>query len=223
MRIEFIELANFRKLRCIRVGLAIDKTVFVGANNSGKTSTMVALRRFLLTRERKRFSLNDFTLSHWPAMDAMGHEWEKAQAEEKEIPKPKVDSFLPFLDLWLHVEPGEEHYVQKIIPTLEWSPGLLGLRLRLEPEDPDKLQMDYLAVRTAVKTAQSGAADKSQKDESGAITEVSLWPECLTKFLERSLDAYFIVRKAHVPDQRSDPFGHPRLQRDEAAAMGHRL
>lgn len=32
MRIEFVEIANFRKLRSIRTELAADKTVFVGEN-----------------------------------------------------------------------------------------------------------------------------------------------------------------------------------------------
>ena len=48
MRIDFIEVANFRKLLAVRVDIAIKSTVFVGANNSGKTSAMVALRHFLV-------------------------------------------------------------------------------------------------------------------------------------------------------------------------------
>lgn len=45
MRISKIEIGNFRKLVAVRIDLAADKTVFVGANNSGKTSAMTALRR----------------------------------------------------------------------------------------------------------------------------------------------------------------------------------
>ncbi|MCT8355886.1 AAA family ATPase [Xanthomonas citri] len=47
MRIEFVEIGNFRKLLSTRVGLSSEKTVFVGANNSGKTSAITALRYFL--------------------------------------------------------------------------------------------------------------------------------------------------------------------------------
>ena len=60
MRIEMLELANFRKLKSVRVGIANETTVFVGTNNSGKTSAMLALRYFLIDRERARLSLNDF-------------------------------------------------------------------------------------------------------------------------------------------------------------------
>ncbi|MGN5642877.1 ATP-binding protein, partial [Burkholderia multivorans] len=58
MHIEFVEIANFRKLLSTRVGLSSERTVFVGANNSGKTSAITALRYFLVDRERSSFCLN---------------------------------------------------------------------------------------------------------------------------------------------------------------------
>jgi len=42
MIISHLEIANFRKLLSVRVDLAQQTTVFVGANNSGKTSAMLA-------------------------------------------------------------------------------------------------------------------------------------------------------------------------------------
>jgi predicted ATP-dependent endonuclease of OLD family len=201
LRIEFVEIANFRKLRAAHVGFAKDKTVFVGANNSGKTSAMVALRFFLVARGQSNFTLNDFTVSGWPKIDAMGLEWEKAQAAEQALPSPALDNVLPFLDVWLHVEDSEVHYVRKILPTLEWTGGRLGVRLRLEPADPKKFQNEYLTARADTKEMQSvrpeGAADKPANP---ALQEpVSLWPESLTKFLERRLGTYFEV-KAYVLD-----------------------
>lgn len=200
MHIEFVEIANFRKLRAAHVGFAKDKTVFVGANNSGKTSAMVALRYFLLTREQTNFTLNDFTLSGWPKLDAAGAAWEKAQAEEKPLPPPAFDDVLPFLDVWMHVEDNEVHYVRKILPTLDWSGGKLGVRLRLEPTDPQKLQAEFLAARAEAKAMQA-ADSKSTKDGGGTAEAqtVALWPESLTKFLERRLGTYFKV-KAYVLD-----------------------
>ena len=62
MQIEFVEIANFRKLISTRIGFSLEKTVFVGANNSGKTSAITALRYFLVDRERSYFCFNDFTL-----------------------------------------------------------------------------------------------------------------------------------------------------------------
>lgn len=96
MLIDFIEIGNFRKLLGVRIGLSRQKTVFVGANNSGKTSAMVALRYFLVEREHAKFSLNDFTLSHWPLIDEMGQSWETAKTADQELPTPSWGSSHPF-------------------------------------------------------------------------------------------------------------------------------
>lgn len=40
MHIKFVEIQNFRKLKSCRVDFEEETTVFVGANNSGKTSAM---------------------------------------------------------------------------------------------------------------------------------------------------------------------------------------
>src|ERR1700742_1648206 len=95
------------------------KTVFVGANNSGKTSAITALRYFLVDRERSSFCFNDFTLSHWPAINAMGAAWEADHVANQPLPEPEWDRVLPFLDVWLRVADNEVHYVQKILPTLD--------------------------------------------------------------------------------------------------------
>jgi len=72
MRINFIEVQNFRKLKSIRIDLFKDKTLFVGANNSGKTTAMIALRRFLI---EQKFDSHDFTLSSWKQINKIGQAW----------------------------------------------------------------------------------------------------------------------------------------------------
>ena len=109
MRIEFVEIANFRKLFSARIGLSKEKTVFVGANNSGKTSAITAVRYFLVDRERPNFCFNDFTLSHWPIINAMGRAWEAAHIAQKELPESEWGAVLPFLDVWLNVADNEVH------------------------------------------------------------------------------------------------------------------
>jgi len=191
MHIDFVEIANFRKLSAARVGLSREKTVFVGANNSGKTSAMVALRYFLVEQERSSFSLNDFTLSHWPVIDAMGKDWEDAYTADNPIPDPAWETVLPFLDIWLHVADSEVHYVQKILPTLDWEGGRLGVRLRFEPKDALELQKEYLKARAHVAEVQKAAieiaAEGTAEGGSEETFTVSLWPQNLTHFLKRRL------------------------------------
>ena len=47
MKINFVVIQNFRKLKNCRIDFADKQTVLVGANNSGKTSATDALICFL--------------------------------------------------------------------------------------------------------------------------------------------------------------------------------
>ncbi|MBA3033367.1 MAG: AAA family ATPase [Gammaproteobacteria bacterium] len=200
MRIEFVEIANFRKLLSTRVGLSSEKTVFVGANNSGKTSAITALRYFLVDRERSNFCFNDFTLAHWPAINAMGAAWEAANDANQQLPEPEWDRVLPFLDVWLRVAEDEVHYVRKILPTLDWDGGRLGVRMRLEPKDAAQLQLEYISTRAQSSTLQAaGAALAEEQGKAAADFQVAIWPQNLVEFLQRRLPAFFTVR-AYVLD-----------------------
>lgn len=213
MRIEFVEIGNFRKLISTRIGLSADKTVFVGANNSGKTSAITALRYFLVDRERSSFCFNDFTLSHWPGINAMGADWEAAHVAQHALPEPEWDAFLPFLDVWMQVEENEVHYVQGILPTLDWAGGRLGVRVRYEPKDREQLQKDYLTARADARDLQTaGAALAEEKGQDAAQFQVAIWPQTLVEFLQRRVTRYFTIH-TYVLDPTAcvDPL-HGRAQ-----------
>ncbi|MBF0622567.1 MAG: AAA family ATPase, partial [Magnetococcales bacterium] len=61
MRISYVEIQNFRRLKSVRIDFSEETTIFVGANNSGKTTAMTAMRYFFA--DRNRFTVNEFTLS----------------------------------------------------------------------------------------------------------------------------------------------------------------
>ena len=202
MKIETIEIGNFRKLKSVLIGISDETTVFVGANNSGKTSAMLALRYFLVERERNRFTLNDITLSHWPGIDEMGENWEKAKANDEDLPVPDWESMLPVLDVWLHAEKREAHLVQKLIPTLDWDGGRLGVRLRLEPKDTTDLQKQYLAARNEARHVEEADTDNGT-DQSKRVV---LWPRSLTDFLRRRFNVLLTVKSYILdPAKLADP------------------
>ncbi len=223
MHIKHVEVANFRKLQSVRIDFAEEKTIFVGANNSGKTSAMVALRKFLV--DSTDFSINDFTLPHWATIDAEAASWEAASKAGEAIPAADWSKTLPHLDIWLKVSNSELHYVQKLLPTLDFAGGVLGVRLRLEPKDQAALQREYLKARAeiaatlAVKVTVDAVIDPSpaavavvpvkpedpMTDANPAVgvemtpTEskafvVSLWPQSMTHFIERKIRSMFGVR-----------------------------
>ena len=196
MFIKQVEIGNFRKLLAVRIDLSEDKTVFVGANNSGKTSATVALRRFLV--DPKAFSINDFTLLHWKTISACGEEWEEA-IRGGEAPKdPRfLQSTFPFLDVWLRIAARELHYVQKLIPTLDWNDSLIGVRLRYEPTDYSTLQQEYLKARA--KNEETLKAVALAEGDADAIPKVALWPLSLIDFLDRRMRGTFKL-KAYLLD-----------------------
>ncbi len=193
MHIQHVEIGNFRKLQKVRVDFAEKTTVFVGANNSGKTSAMVALRHFLV--DRTDFSINDFTLSNWAKLDAMAVAWEKhiPGEEEQEF---DWDAVLPHLDVWLNVPTEDLHYVQKILPTLDWAGEHIGVRLRYEPKDVQAFRQEYLTAKLAAAAVMSAA----EPPEVGAAAVVppeegfALWPKSMMDFLSLRLRSSFEVR-----------------------------
>lgn len=195
MHIDFIEISNFRKLLAVRIDIAKRTTVFVGANNSGKSSGMVVLRRFLV--DHGEFSINDFTLSHWAAIDALGQAWE-AETDGEEVVGFEWGTVAPTLDLWLSVPDNQVHFVQKILPTLDWDGSAIGVRLCFEPKKMEDFKREYLADRASVK-AVLGAADASAENESEPF---SLWPKSMIEFLSRRLNALFEV-KSYLLDPAS--------------------
>ena len=150
MQIKFIEIQNFRKLKSVRIELAEETTLFVGANNSGKTSAMVALGYFL--GGSKRFTINDFTLSNWTVINNIGNIWETSAAppDSQSNTLNEWEDALPALDVWLKIEKTEVHHICHILPTLGWSTDeLLGVRLRLEPNNVGELRKEYITARKA--------------------------------------------------------------------------
>jgi predicted ATP-dependent endonuclease of OLD family len=210
MHIEFVEIQNFRKLKAIRIDFTAQTTVFVGANNSGKTSAIEALGCFLV--DRGRFAANDFTLSNWKAIDQIGTDWE-ALADQLVPAGPSLanwETVLPSLDLWLRVEGDEVHYVNHLLPTLEWEGGLLGVRLRLEPEKVEELHKEFVKAIREVKETLSAVRPR----DGSPAPAVALWPRKMTDFLERRLGTFFKVRAYSLdPNKRVPPengIAHPQ-------------
>jgi len=190
MNISSIYIQGFRKLRRCKIDFSKNTTLFVGANNSGKTSAMDALSKFLAGRE---FSLNDFTISNRVAINTIGNEWVK---EDCIAPKGVKDweEVLPAMDIWLEVSNSEIHYVANIVPTLKWRGGKLGVRLTYQPKDIENFFNVYREAYNSARNTESANTEKG--------SAINLHPKNLCDFLEKKLSTYFSI-KSYVlnPDQ----------------------
>ncbi len=216
MRIDFIEIKNFRRLTAVRLDFSEKTTLFVGANNSGKTSAITSLRYFLI--QQKAFSVYDIPLALWPCIDELGEAFEKVENED---PKFKWKEILPSLDVWLRISESEIHHVSHLIPTLDWTPDKgIGVRLQLEPKKLDEFQKAYVSAKKASydtlnavqldKTPESPVDDQEEKEQDGTAQEeteggdatcnsFSLWPENLMDFLKKRMSGSLTV-KAYLLD-----------------------
>ena len=178
MKIDFIELINFRKLQCCRVDFDKEKTLLVGANNSGKTSAMIAFRKFLISP--KSIEIRDISIGNWQAIDKVGTDWEGENEYQHTI-----NDFLPLLDVWLDVPHSQIHHIINIIPNADWGGGAVGVRLQFEVDDVDKLKADYLEARSAAKKIENEASEEHKP---------SIAPRNLIEFLEKSLSKYVVLK-----------------------------
>ncbi len=186
MKIAYVEVQNFRKLKSCRVELGEKETIFVGANNSGKTSAMDALVLFLKKERRNDIATTDFTLSHWHQINHIGKEWiEKGEEDNINLDIKQWYPVLPAVDIWLDVKEDEVHYVSHLIPTLSWNGGLLGIRLCFEPKSIEELYKEFHLAYTAALTTMP--------------LNFKLWPSSLAEFLEKRLHPLFGV-KAYILD-----------------------
>jgi predicted ATP-dependent endonuclease of OLD family len=202
LRIDFVEIQNYRKLKCCRIDFSNKTTIFVGANNSGKTSAMDALIFFL--KDKKYIFTTDFTLSNWGKIEKLVKNWTDEDKDPESFSISEWQEWLPTLDVWLQASESEIHYISHLIPTLDWEIGRLGIRFCLEPKDIEKLYKDYKkSFLQAKKTMQSSDHD------------LKLWPTSMRDFLEKRLRAYFTIRSYILDpekyEQSSDGTSKPQV------------
>lgn len=191
MKIKFVEIQNFRKLKSTHIDFDDETTIFVGANNSGKTSAIVALDYFFSSP--KSLSLRDITIDNLRGIDELGESWGSTTQNDVQLDEQSLCNLLPKMDVWLDVPIEQIHQVAHILPTLDWKGGLLGVRLQYLPENINTLKSIYLEerkrVREAVlklKTLKEKAQEKDLQKMKDSFM-LKLWPKSLSDFLKKRL------------------------------------
>lgn len=150
-------LRNFRRLEDVKINLEETETIFVGANNSGKTSATAAFKLFV-SRDRD-FKIHDFSSSLIAEIDKFG------EAEIKLDENGELTNKLPSieLDLWFTVSPSVEYgRVANFLPTLEKEYSEVGVRICFSVINPIELHQAYLLIYPK---------DKNQKTLSYFLTQ----------------------------------------------------
>lgn len=183
MHLKKLAVRNFRRLRNVVIDLASDISIFVGANNSGKTSVGHALQLFTGSG---RFSIHDFSAELWTDFVAFG---EGEGEGEASLPTMEID-------VWFEIGPDDVHRVIDLLPSLAWEGNLVGMRVAYVPSNPAATHTRYVEVRQRV-------LDAVAKGQDGApVFDPS--PRNLREFLRDRLHDEYELRYFVLDPARFD-------------------
>lgn len=189
MHLHSYRVRNYRRLRDVRIELASEISIFVGSNNSGKTSATQVLHAFA-SGAKERFSLYDFSSACWKIFDELGEL--PADAEVPALPSIS-------LDLWFEVTAHDLYLVIPLLPSTAWQGTQVGMRIEFAPCNSAELIAKFRATRVDARTK---AAALERRDNEKYVP----WPKSLTDYLKNELSneyefRYFVLDRAQFNDE----------------------
>ena len=168
MKLSNIHIRNFRRLVDVKIDLDDGETVFVGPNNSGKTSATAVFRYFLKGTE---FRIHDFSVSRIREIDQFARETDK-----NDLNLPSID-----LDLWFIIDPEIEFgRVFSLLPDTLSDLEEVGIRISFAVKQDE--------IDSLIATYEKARSIKKDEDSRDAFT--------LSRFLnlEGNLKKYQLLR-----------------------------
>lgn len=213
MRLESISIRNFRLLRRVSLDLTSDRptTVFVGPNNSGKTSVMDALRLFAGSdADNKRISFHDLSQSRLKTLKTI--EARIAATTDSDAKIEILIRFAPRMRMDLTFSHGEDAADLVVASDLlmDLNPVRNRIRLRVEYrlENAKALLVDFEARRRKEDSLHDFLTER-YRDYFGRtffkVAENGNEAEALkdTGVLKRLLRIDVIPAQRHVDDEES--------------------
>jgi predicted ATP-dependent endonuclease of OLD family len=208
MHLHSLTFKNFRRLKEARIDFAHDLTIFVGANNSGKTSATHAIELFL-SGGKDKFTVHDFSAGCWA-------DFENFPAEGTADAKVKFPAIS--LDVWISVDANNLYRVVELLPRCAWEGSLVGLRIEFAAKDAAQTLANFRA-----KAAEAAKFTKT-KEKDGQ--DYKPWPRNMRDYLSRELKneyglRYFILDEAQLKAETADAAYTPKEIIGDTERSGH--
>lgn len=187
MHLHSYRLQNFRRLRDVTIELASDISIFVGSNNSGKTSATQAIMMFL-SGAKDRFTLFDFSSYTWRQLNELEA---AAPIDDASAELPKIT-----LDPWFEVNAADLYLVMPILPSSAWEGNMVGMRIELTARSSSEL-LERFRQRKAAAVEKANALPDGPGDYKP-------WPNSLSDYLEKELQNEYEFRYSVLDRSKFD-------------------
>ncbi len=163
MKVSTIEVGNFRLLKDFKCDLQSDLSIIVGKNNTGKTSILTVLDKFLIPSDRNSFNINDLSID-------IKEKILNILSGEEEIPEENSFDKIA-ISLKLYIEYSNEDDLSKVSELI----------MSLDPDDTSIILLfEYdLSYSKLV---------EMKRDYNGSLDKYGRSPEV---FLKENLKKYF--------------------------------
>ncbi len=208
MHVHSLAFKNFRRLKDARIEFAHDLTIFVGANNSGKTSATHAIELFL-SGAKNKFTVHDFCASCWA-------DFESSPAEvDAKVEFPTIS-----LDVWISVDADNLYRVVDLLPRAAWEGSMVGLRIEFAATDAGQTLANF--------RAKSAEAAKFRKTKETDGQDYKPWPRNMRDYLSRELKneyglRYFILDEAQLKAESAEASYMRKEIIGDAERSGHTI
>lgn len=164
-----------------------ETTIFVGANNSGKTSATKVFRQFIGESGSKAFSIHDFSYESWKTFTGIG------DAPDAGVALPAIE-----LDIWFDLDEKDLYRAMPLIPALDWELSPVGIRFALRVKNQTELLENYGLARAQALKAEVGSSDNFRA-----------WPTSLPDYLSRHLASEYEVQISVLDRNNFSDDWHP--------------
>ena len=208
MHVHSLAFKNFRRLKDARIEFANDLTIFVGANNSGKTSATHSIELFL-SGAKDKFTIHDFCANCWASFENLPTDGDK----DATLEFPVIS-----LDVWISVDADNLYRVVELLPRAAWEGSLVGLRIEFAAKDAAQTLANFKTkAAEAAKFAQTKAKDGQ---------DYNPWPRNMRDYLSRELKneyglRYFILDEAQLKPEAAAAAHTPKEIIGDNERSGH--
>lgn len=176
MKIRKIDIENFRLLKTFSIDLEDELSLVIGKNNTGKTSLLTVLDKFINQSERNRFSFDDFNL-----------DYRKSFKELVEDASFDDETYTPQgIKLKIFIEYGKNDDLSNISQVM----------MDLDPENNTiVLSFEYIISLMGMIRLRQNAQEFLQKTSGSDNTEDA---KDLVYFLNKNYDEYFSIYRKSI-------------------------